>query len=191
MWPVCYTTKRTTNLKKKTTELLYIQKKYHMYNQLSIKKNIYIYYTQFIQRGLLKFFFHIIGRPCRPIIRQWGGVGLQEMVQTPWRTVINNLLMLSATFTKTLRRSIMNVLGLMTLIIRSPDESNTMLKNWQFERQLDSLELEAFPRKITYATGIKQVSDLYNYLCTEKTSNIHKVGMFHSETRDEKKSDII
>ena len=66
-----------------------------------------------------------------------------------------------------------------------------MLKNWQFERQLDSLELEAFPRKITYATGIKQVSDLYNYLCTEKTSNIHKVGMFHSETRDEKKSDII
>ena len=35
------------------------------------------------------------------------------------------------------------------------------------------------------------MSDLYNYLCTEKTSNIHKVGMFHSETTDEKKSDII
>ena len=55
----------------------------------------------------------------------------------------------------------------------------------------DSLELEAFPRTITYATSIKQVSDLYNYLCTEKTSNIHKVGMFHSETTDENKSDII
>ena len=37
----------------------------------------------------------------------------------------------------------------------------------------------------------KQVSDLFNYLCTEKTSNILKVGMFHSETTDEKKSDII
>ena len=56
---------------------------------------------------------------------------------------------------------------------------------------LDSLELEAFPRSIIHATSIKQVSDLYNYLCTENPSNIHKVDMFHSETADEKKSDII
>ena len=97
----------------------------------------------------------------------------------------------------------MNELGLLkgsaTLIIRSPDKSNIkyyvkkidasieMSMQWL----LDSLELEAFPRTIIYATSIKQVSDLYNYLCTEKTSNIHKVGMFHSETTDEKKSDII
>ena len=33
---------------------------------------------------------------------------------------------------------------------------------------LDSLELEAFPRTIIYATSIKQVLDLFNYLCTEK-----------------------
>ena len=114
-----------------------------------------------------------------------------------------NLLALSATCTKTVRRSIMNELGLLkgsaTLIIRSPDKSNIkyyvkkidasieMSMQWL----LDSLELEAFPRTIIYATSIKQVSDLYNYLCTENPSNIHKVDMFHSETTDEKKSDII
>ena len=55
---------------------------------------------------------------------------------------------------------------------------------------LDFLELEAIFRTIIYATSIKQVSDLYNYLCTEKTSNIHKVGKFHSETTTEKRKTL-
>ena len=33
---------------------------------------------------------------------------------------------------------------------------------------LDSLELEAIPRTIIYATSIKQVSDLYNYCALKK-----------------------
>ena len=56
---------------------------------------------------------------------------------------------------------------------------------------LDSLELKDFPRTLIYATSIKQVSDLYNYLCWENPALISKVDMFHSETSDEKKSDIV
>jgi hypothetical protein len=56
---------------------------------------------------------------------------------------------------------------------------------------LDSLELEDFPRTFIYATSVKQVSDLYNYLCCKNPALISKVDMFHSETSDEKKSDII
>lgn len=56
---------------------------------------------------------------------------------------------------------------------------------------LDFLELETFPRTIIYATSVKQVSDLYNYLCCENPTLVNKVNMFHSETSDGKKCDII
>lgn len=35
------------------------------------------------------------------------------------------------------------------------------------------------------------MSDLYIFLCCEKLTLVNKVDMFHSETSDEKKSDII
>lgn len=86
-----------------------------------------------------------------------------------------------------------------SLIVRSPDKSNIkyyvkkidssveMFMQWS----LDYLELEDFLRTIIYATSVKQVSDLYNYLCCENPALSLKVHMFHSETPDEKKSDII
>lgn len=114
-----------------------------------------------------------------------------------------NLLDVSANCYKTVRRTIMKELGFnkdsTSLIVRSPDKSNIkyyvkkidssveMFMQWS----LDSLELEDFPRTIIYATSVKQVSDLYNYLCCENPALSLKVHMFHSETPDEKKSDII
>lgn len=86
-----------------------------------------------------------------------------------------------------------------TLIIRSPDKSNMKYYVKKIDSSielsmqwlLDSLELEAFPRTVIYTTSVKQVSDLYNYLCCENPMLVNKVDMFHSETSDEKKCDII
>lgn len=48
-----------------------------------------------------------------------------------------------------------------------------------------------FSRTISYATSVKQMSDLYIYLCSENPTLANIVDMFHSETSDEKKSNII
>ncbi|XP_062603119.1 ATP-dependent DNA helicase RecQ-like [Saccostrea cucullata] len=143
----------------------------------------------------------------------WGGLGDEEQLAfRKWFRHLGelrsmfpsaNLLAVSATCNKTIRRTVMKELGLQkectTLIIRSPDKSNikyyvkkidsSIEMSMQF--LLDSLELEAFPRTIIYATSVKEVSELYNYLCNENPTLIDKVDMFHSETSDEKKSDII
>lgn len=89
-----------------------------------------------------------------------------------------NLLAVSATCNKEIRRTVMKELGLQkestTLIVRSPDTCKSNIK--YYVKQIDSpielsmqwllhsLELEAFPRTFFNATKVKQVSDLYNYL---------------------------
>jgi superfamily II DNA helicase RecQ len=114
-----------------------------------------------------------------------------------------NLLAVSATCSKTVRQTIMKEFGFnkdtTSFMIRSPDKPNIKYSVKKIDSSveicmqwlLDSLELEDFPRTLIYATSVKQVSDLYNYLCCENPTLISKVDMFHSETSDEKKSDII
>ena len=66
MWPVCYTTKRNNKCIKNTPNYFTYKIKYHMYNQLYIKKNIYTTLNLYIHPAetlrLLKFLFHRIGR---------------------------------------------------------------------------------------------------------------------------------
>ena len=58
--------KKEQQMFKKNIELLYIKIKYHIYNQLSILKNIYITLNSYIHPAethrLLKFLFHKMGR---------------------------------------------------------------------------------------------------------------------------------
>jgi len=51
---------------------------------------------------------------------------------------------------------------------------------------LDKLKLD-FLRTIIYANTIKQLSDLYAYLCVENPDAIGLIDMFHSETQEDKK----
>ena len=70
MWPVLHN-KKEQQMFKKTPNYFTYKIKYHMYNQLSIKKRIYVYTTLNLYihpaetHRLLKFLFH---SSCRPII---------------------------------------------------------------------------------------------------------------------------
>lgn len=88
-----------------------------------------------------------------------------------------------------------------TLINKSPNKPNIkfciqkvessieMSMQWLVDA-LDKLKLD-FPRTIIYANTIKQLSDLYAYLCVENPDAIDLIDMFHSETPEDKKKSII
>lgn len=84
-----------------------------------------------------------------------------------------SLLAVSASCNKEIRRTVMEELGLQkestTLIIRSPDKSNTKYYVKRIESSIElsmqwllgSLGLGVFRRTIIYATSVKQMSDFY------------------------------
>lgn len=86
-----------------------------------------------------------------------------------------------------------------TLINKSPNKPNIkfciqkvessieMSMQWLVDA-LDKLKLD-FPRTIIYANTIKQLSDLYAYLCVENPDAIDLIDMFHSETPEDKKKE--
>ncbi|XP_062603504.1 ATP-dependent DNA helicase RecQ-like [Saccostrea cucullata] len=116
-----------------------------------------------------------------------------------------NLLALSATRTNNIKRRVYRVLGLdpahTTELTVSPNKPNIKLivkkvdKNietsmcWLIDA-LDDLE-DQFPRTLVYCNSISDVSKLYCYVVSENNQLQKLVDMFHSETLDENKSQII
>ncbi|CAG2226242.1 unnamed protein product [Mytilus edulis] len=142
----------------------------------------------------------------------WGGVGEQEEETAfrKWFRYIGelrsmfttaNLLALSATCTTTMRKRVMRELhmhkDLTTIISKSPNKPNIKFCVQKIDNTIDmsmvwlvdaleKLKID-FPRTIIYSNTIKQLSELYSYLCTENPDAVHLIDMFHSETPEEKK----
>lgn len=141
-----------------------------------------------------------------------GGVGEQEE-ETAFRKWFRhigelrsmfttaNLLALSATCTTTMRKRVMRELhmhkDLTTIISKSPNKPNIKFCVQKIDNTIDmsmvwlvdaleKLKID-FPRTIIYSNTIKQLSELYSYLCTENPDAVHLIDMFHSETPEEKK----
>ena len=83
----------------------------------------------------------------------------------------------------------------------SPDRKNIKYVVRKIENAIDSAWVwlvdklkafkESFPRTIIYCNSIKDVASIYNYLSLEVVECVELFDMFHSETTDDIKSNII
>lgn len=116
-----------------------------------------------------------------------------------------NILAVSATCTKDIYKGVAKELGLRkddtSFIIKSPEKQNI---KFSVKKVSHSIEMSMawlvdalcdlksdFPRTLIYAETIKQISDIYSFLKLELEDKINCVEMFHSETTEEKKQEIL
>ncbi|XP_033752385.1 ATP-dependent DNA helicase Q1-like [Pecten maximus] len=148
-------------------------------------------------------------------IATWGGLEKDEERNTfrKWFRHVGELrslfpeaamLALSATCTKQILTRVVSVLGMddcETFITVSPNRENIKYVVHQVDPSIECAMLwlleglgnlmETFPRTLIYRNSIKDVGHLYHFLVTELPDLVKYVEMFHSETMEDKKKEIV
>ncbi|XP_069109470.1 bifunctional 3'-5' exonuclease/ATP-dependent helicase WRN-like [Argopecten irradians] len=148
-------------------------------------------------------------------ILSWGGLADEEekSVFRKWFRHIGELrslfptapvLALSATCTKAVKKRVMSVLNFddkTRFMFISPNKENIKFVVHRTANDAEAAIFwlvealakfeNAFPKIIVYCNSIKDVSSIYNIIVTELPEAVSYVEMYHSETTDEKKEQIL